>query len=97
VEKNYKLDTKYVIDKVVVEGTRESEVDAREKCRDLRLRWRRAGGLSPLLKYFFVILKTRLMFLKIIFTSGFVTSTASGNRFLLAVFLTQPPVEINFH
>jgi hypothetical protein len=34
------------------------------------------------------------MFLKIFFTSGFITSTASENRFSLAVFLTQPPVKI---
>jgi hypothetical protein len=41
--KNYKLDTKHAIGRVVVEGTREGEVDgsihnsrvAREKCRDL--------------------------------------------------------------
>jgi hypothetical protein len=52
--------------------------------------------VSPLHKYFFVF-KTRLMFLKIIFTSGFITSTASGNRFPMVVFLTQPSVEIDFH
>jgi hypothetical protein len=42
-ENNYKLDTRYVIDGVVGEVTREGEVDdsntnnrvAREKCRDL--------------------------------------------------------------
>jgi hypothetical protein len=56
-QNNYKLDTKHAIDRVVVEGTREGEVDgsitnnrvAREKCRDLN-------------KFF--------MFLKIIFTYG---------------------------
>ena len=45
-ENNYKLDTRHVIDGVVVEGTREGEVGgsipnnrvAREKCCDLRLR-----------------------------------------------------------
>jgi hypothetical protein len=45
-ENNYKLDIKHVIDGVVVEGTREGEVDgsitnnrvAREKCRDLHSR-----------------------------------------------------------
>ena len=50
-ENNYKLDTRHVIDGVVVEGTREGEVYgsntnnrvAREKCRDLRLRRRRVG------------------------------------------------------
>jgi hypothetical protein len=41
-ENNYKLDTKHVIDGVVVEGTRDGEVDGsitnnRKKCRDLRL------------------------------------------------------------
>jgi hypothetical protein len=48
---NYKLDTNHVIDGVVVEGTREGEVDgsitnkrvAREKCCDLQLRRRRVG------------------------------------------------------
>jgi hypothetical protein len=44
-----------------------------------------------------VVFKTRLMFLKIIFTVGFITSTVSGNRFPLAIFLPQPPVEIDFH
>jgi hypothetical protein len=45
-QNNYKLETKYVIDRVIVEGKREGEVDssithnrvAREKCRDLRQR-----------------------------------------------------------
>jgi hypothetical protein len=45
------------------------------------------------LNNFFVV----FMFLKIIFTNGFITSTASENRFPLAVFLTQPPVKIDFH
>jgi hypothetical protein len=57
-EKNYKLDTNYVIGRVVVKGTREGEVDrsipnnrvACDKWRDLRLRRRRTGGLSLLLK-----------------------------------------------
>jgi hypothetical protein len=31
------------------------------------------------------------MFLKVIFTSGFITSTASGNRFSLAFLLRKPP------
>jgi hypothetical protein len=46
-ENNYKLDTRHVIDGVVVEGMREGEVYgsitnnrvAREKCRDLRVGW----------------------------------------------------------
>jgi hypothetical protein len=46
---------------------------------------------------FFAVFKVHLMFLKIIFTSGFIISTASGNRFSLTVFLTQPPLEIDFH
>jgi hypothetical protein len=36
------------------------------------------------------------MFLKIIFALGFITPTVRGNRFSLAVFLAQPPVEIDF-
>jgi hypothetical protein len=55
-QNNYKLDTKYVIDGVVMEGTREGEVKGsitnnhvalREKCRDLRLRLR-----PPIFYYF---------------------------------------------
>jgi hypothetical protein len=53
------------------------------------------GGVGSLNK-FFAVFKTRLMFLKIIFTCGFITSTASENQFSLAVFLTQPPMEIDF-
>jgi hypothetical protein len=60
-ENNYKLDTKHVIDGVVVEDTREGEVDgsitnirvACEKCRDLRLRRRRAGGVGLIQINFF--------------------------------------------
>jgi hypothetical protein len=44
----------------------------------------------------FFLFKTHLMFLKIFFTSGFITSTASESRFSLAVFLTQPPVKSIF-
>jgi hypothetical protein len=63
-ENNYKLDTRYVIDGVVVEGTREGEVYgsitnnrvAREFC---------AKNAATC-------------------TSGFITSTASENRFSLA-------------
>jgi hypothetical protein len=50
-QNNYKLDTKHVIDGVVVEGTRESEVEGSitnnrvaEKCHDS------AGGLGSLIK-----------------------------------------------
>jgi hypothetical protein len=90
--KNYKLDTNHAIDGVVDESTRKGEIGgsipnkrvARESCakkgvtcdfdRDER------GGVSRLLKNnCFVVFKTRLMFLKIIFTDGFITSTASGN------------------
>jgi hypothetical protein len=35
------------------------------------------------------------MFLKIVFTNGFITSTASENQFLLAV-LSYPPVKMIF-
>jgi hypothetical protein len=68
-QNNYKLDTKHAIDRVVVEGTREGEVDgsiinnrvAREKCRDLN-------------KFF--------MFLKIIFTYGwwFLLASTDGSK-----------------
>jgi hypothetical protein len=60
-ENNYKLDTRHVIDGVVGKGTREGEVDgsntnnrvAREKCRELRLRRRRAGGVGLIKINFF--------------------------------------------
>jgi hypothetical protein len=55
------------------------------------------GGRVLFLNNCFVIFKTRLMFLKIIFISGFITSSASRNRFPLTIFLTQPPVEIDLH
>jgi hypothetical protein len=92
--KNYKLDIKHG---EVGHSIPNNHV-AREKCHDLRLRRRQrwVGGLSFLLKYFFIVFKTRLMFLKIIFTSGFIMSTANGNPFSLAIFLTQPPVKIDF-
>jgi hypothetical protein len=65
-ENNYKLNTRHVIDGVVVEGTREGEVYgsitnnrvAREKCRDLRLRRRRVGSQIN----FFAIFKICFMF-----------------------------------
>jgi hypothetical protein len=98
-QNNYKLDTKHVINGVVVEGTREGEVDcsitnnrAREKCRDFC-----AGG-GPLIKIFFLLfLKYVLCFPKTICTGGFITSTASENRFSLAILLRLPPVKIDFH
>jgi hypothetical protein len=37
------------------------------------------------------------MFLETIFTGGFITPTASENRFSLAVLLRRPPVKIDFH
>jgi hypothetical protein len=55
------------------------------------------GGWVLSLNNIFVVFKTRLMFLKIIFTIGFIPSTSGGNRFSLAIFLAQPPVEIDFH
>jgi hypothetical protein len=65
-QNNYKLDTKHVIDGVVVEGMREGEVEcsitnnrvAREKCRDLR----RVGGWPPNKNKFFTIFKICFMF-----------------------------------
>ena len=67
-ENNYKLDTSHVIDGVVVEGTRESEVYgsiphnrvAREKYHDLRRR--RAGGVVLIQINFFTIFKICFMF-----------------------------------
>jgi hypothetical protein len=68
-ENNYKLDTKHVIDRVVLEGTREGEVNgsitnnrvAREKCRGLHWR-RRAGGVGLIKIIFFTIFKICFMF-----------------------------------
>jgi hypothetical protein len=98
-ENNYKLDTRHVIDGVVVEGTREGEVYgsntnnrvAREKCRDLRRR--RAGGVVLIQIIFLLFLKYVLCFLETICTGGFITPTASENRFSLAV-LSYPPVKM---
>jgi hypothetical protein len=61
----------------------------REKYHDLRLRLRQTDAL---IKLFFAILNSFLCFLENIFTSGFITSIASGNRFSLAV-LSYLPVE----
>jgi hypothetical protein len=44
-----------------------------------------------------LFLKSILCFLKTIFTGGFITPTASENRFPLAVLLRRPPVKIDFH
>jgi hypothetical protein len=97
-QKNYKLNTKHAIGGVVAEGTREGEVGggsipnnhvAREKCHDLHFDGDRRVGYVLSNNCFCLFLKP--MFLKIIFTSGFITSTVSGNRFLLVVFLTGGP------
>jgi hypothetical protein len=91
-KKNYKLDTNHAIGGVIAEGTHEGGVGgsipnnrvARIPCAknaatcDLVTGW---CGLSPLFKYFFSVFKTHLMFLKIIFTSAFITSTFSENQF----------------
>jgi hypothetical protein len=45
---------------------------------------------------FFTILKHILYFLKNIFTGGFITLIANGNRFPLTIFLVQLPVKIDF-
>jgi hypothetical protein len=63
-----------------------------EKCSDLRLRrrWVWGGvGLKPhLIKIVFLLfLKLVLCFLETIFTGGFITPTASENRFPLAVLI----------
>jgi hypothetical protein len=64
-----------------------------KKCHKLRLRWRQAGAKdSHLIKTFLLLLNPFLCFLENIFTDGFITSAASGNRFSLVV-LSYPPVE----
>jgi hypothetical protein len=56
-----------------------------EKCRDLRLRRRHAwdgwAEASPNKNNFLLFLKSVSCFLETIFTDGFITSTASENRF----------------
>jgi hypothetical protein len=47
--------------------------------------------------YILLFLKSVLCFLETIFTGGFITPTASENRFPLAVLLRRPAVEIDFH
>jgi hypothetical protein len=46
---------------------------------------------------FLLFLKSVSCFLEMIFTGGFITATASENRFSLAVLLRRPPVKIDFH
>jgi hypothetical protein len=64
--KNYKLDTKHVIDRIVVDGTRDDEADgsitnncvAHEFCaKNVATCVGRVGWVSPLLKYFFCYFK----------------------------------------
>jgi hypothetical protein len=77
-QKNYKLDTKHVIGGVVVEGTREGEVDGlipNKSCSARKMSWH-------------AVFKTRLMFLNIFFTSGFITSTP------VEIALSYPPVKM---
>lgn len=58
---------------------------------------RRAGETS-LIKIFLLFLKPIFYLFPIkYFSDGFITSTASENRFLLMVLLAQPAVEIDFH
>jgi hypothetical protein len=105
-QQNYTVNIKHAIAGVIEEGTREAEVRdsipsncvVHEKFRDLQLRRRRTGGWAgrevSLIKIFFLLfLKSVLCFLETIFTSGFITPTASENRFLLAV-LSYPPVKM---
>jgi hypothetical protein len=47
----------------------------------------------PNKKFFLLFLKSVLCFLEKIFTGGFITLTASENRFLLTV-LSYPPVKM---
>jgi hypothetical protein len=80
-----------------VRGSISSNHVMHEKCRDLRLRRRQAGGMGelrpPLIKIFFAILKSVSCFLETISTGGFITPTVSKNRFPLTV-LSYPPVKI---
>jgi hypothetical protein len=91
---------------VIEEGTSEAEVRGsipsncvvHEKFRDLRLRRRRTGGwagreVSQIKIFFLLFLKYVFCFLETIFTGGFITPTASENRFPLAV-LSYPPVKM---
>ena len=61
----------------------------REKCR--------AGGVVLIQINFFTIFRICFMFSETICTGGFITSTASENRFSLAVLLRRPSVKIDFH
>jgi hypothetical protein len=67
----------------------------REKCRDLRLRRRRADARPPP-NNFFAIFKLILCFLENIFIDSFISSVTNGNRVSLTILLVQSPVEINF-
>jgi hypothetical protein len=112
-QQNYKLDTKHAIAGVIEEGTHEGEVRGsissnrvvHKKFCDLRLRLRRTGGWwwggGPRglrnKNIFLLFLKSVLCFLGTIFTGGFITPTASENRFPLAVLLRRSPVKIDFH
>jgi hypothetical protein len=54
--------------------------------------------MPPLIKIFFLLfLKFVLCFLETICTGGFITPTASENRFSLAVLLRRPPVKKDFN
>jgi hypothetical protein len=55
------------------------------------------GREVSLIEIFFTIFKSVLCFLETIFTGGFITPTASENRFSLVVLLRRPPVKIDFH
>jgi hypothetical protein len=83
-ENNYKLDTRHVIDGVVGEGTREGEVDGSNT--NNRVAREKCRDLRLFLKYV-------LCFLETICTGGFITPTASENRFSLAV-LSYPPIKM---
>jgi hypothetical protein len=62
-QNNYKIDTMHAINGVVVEGTREGEVDgsitnnrvAAEFCTKNAATSTETGGVSPLLKLFFLL------------------------------------------
>jgi hypothetical protein len=59
--------------------------------------WDGWAEASPNKNIFLLFLKSVLCFLETICTGGFITPTASENRFSLAVLLRRSPVKIDFH
>jgi hypothetical protein len=84
-----------------VDSTREGEVDGSITNNHVARKMPRlaTGGWGGPNKnnFFLLFLKSVLCFLEKIYTGGFITSTASENRFSLAVLLRRPPLKIAFH